>query len=74
MDKKTAGMIAAGLGVSAAVGMAAMRKTRDTRMAHKAYRGVMGMKNEFADELGQMAKRAGKTMIKVGRTMDKISK
>ncbi len=74
MKKKTAGMIAAGIGVGAAVGMAAMHRTRNTRMAHKAYRGVIGMKDEFADELGQMAKRAGRTMIKVGRTMDRISR
>jgi hypothetical protein len=74
MDKKTMGMIAAGIGVSAAVGMVAMNKTKNSRMAHKAYKGVMGMKDEFAGELGQMAKRAGKTMIKVGRTMDRMSK
>lgn len=74
MDKKTMGVIAAGLGISAAVGMAAMNKTKNVRIARKAYHGVMGMKTEFADELGQMAKKAGKTMIKVGRTMDKLAK
>ena len=74
MDRKTVGMIAAGVGMTAAVGMVAMNKTRNGRMAHKAYRNVMGMKDEFADELGRMAKRAGKTMIKVGKTMDKIGK
>ena len=74
MDKKTAGMIAAGIGMTAAVGMVAMNKTKNSRMAHKAYRNVMSMKDEFADELGHMAKRAGKTMIKVGKTMDKFGK
>lgn len=74
MDKKTMGVIMAGLGVSAAIGMTAMHKTKNVRMAKRAYHGVMGMKDEFADELGQMAKKAGKTMIKVGKTMDRFTR
>ena len=74
MDKKTVGVIAAGLGVSAAMGMAAMQKTKNARTAHRTYRNVIGMKNEFAEELSQMAKNAGRTMIKVGRTMDRMTK
>lgn len=74
MNKKTMGAVMAGLGISAAVGMTAMHKTRNMRAAKKAYSGVMSMKGEFADELGQMAKKAGKTMIKVGKTMDRFAK
>ena len=74
MNKKTAGMIAAGIGLTAAVGVAAVSKAKNSKMAHKAYRNVMSIKEEFADELGYMAKRAGKAMIKAGRSIDKFGK
>ena len=74
MEKKTMGMIAAGLGISAAIGMATMHKTKNVRFAKRAYNGVIGMKEEFAGELSHMAKKAGKTMMKVGKSMDKMAK
>ena len=74
MEKKKVYAIAAGAGLAAATGIAVMRKTQAVRHARRAYHGMMDFKNEFAGELSQMARRAGRTMIKVGSSLDKMSR
>ena len=73
MDKKKVYALAAGAGL-AATGLAVMRKTHAMRHARRAYNGMMDFKSEFAGELSNMARRAGKTMIKVGSSLDIMSR
>lgn len=73
MDKKTVYAIAAGAGLVSVMGMAAMRKRHSNHRGHQAYRGMMDFKNEFAGELSTMARRAGRTMLKVGRSLDRMA-